>query len=224
MMDSKQLKPMEVSFCEGNSQGIAHMVAGRHAEANASFTKAVRTLRKMAEEIVPVRNAVLLHRIPILLSIEDKAKVSPDGSFELFDTAFLVSFSEGEGSFDHGVAIGTVLYNMALNAHMVGLRYEKASHIARAAFLYKMAGKMLRQVRVAAASVSEALLLLAHSNNQGHSEACMFDSVGSNHCRHLLVAIFEATVDVLCEEDRIFFQISCLVGDSISPGRVSPAA
>ena len=224
MMDSEQSKPMEVAFCDGNSEGIAHMVAGRHAEANASFTKAVRTLQRMGEENVPVRNAVLLHRIPILLPIEEKTKVSPDGSFELFDTAFLVSFSEGEGSFDHGVAIGTVLYNMALNAHMTGVRYEKASHISRAAFLYKMAGKMLRQVSVAAASANEALLLLAHSNNQGHSEACMFDSAGSNHCRDLLVAIFGATVDVLCEEDRIFFQISCLVGDSIYSGRVSPAA
>ena len=224
MMDSEQSKPMEMSFSEATNQGIAHMAAGRLAQASSSFTKAVRTLKAMAEENVPIRNAIVLQRIPIYLPIEAKTKVSIDGSFEMFTSAFSVSFDEDEGMFDYCLAIGTVLYNMALNEHIAAICYEKAIPHARAIHIYKMAEQMLCQVSVASASASEALLLLARSNNQGHCQASIFDSSGSNHCRDQLIAIFGITHEVLSEEDRIFFQLACLVGDSIKTGRLSPAA
>jgi hypothetical protein len=207
------------SACEIANHGVMHMARGRHDEANACFKKAIQALRELVHLHGPPSNTatgpVLLHQVALDLFLQDS--VSPDGGFEVYDAAFTLHFDELR-PFDQGLAVGTVVYNMALNEHVASLRFSKAQHLLTARRLYALAEQMLRcNNDQTPASVNVSLLLLARCNNECHCRSAVFDRVGMEACRDHLVYTFDKTAtDTLPDKERSFFQFAYSMGKSIA--------
>jgi hypothetical protein len=215
------------SACEISNHGVIHMARGRHAEASACFKKAIQALRELVHlHGPPSNNAILLHQVALDQFLQDSnsGRVSPDGGFEVYDAAFTLHFDELR-PFDQGLAVGTVVYNMALNAHVASLRFSKAHHLLTARRLYALAEQMLRGNNdQTPASVNVSLLLLARCNNECHCRSAVFDRVGMEACREHLFYTFDNTAaNTLPDKARVFFQFACSMGKSIACAGRHPA-
>jgi hypothetical protein len=165
----------------------------------------------------------LLHHVDLNLFFLGNDRVSPDGGFEVYDAAFYLQFDE-LAPFDQGLAVGTVVYNMALNEHIASLRFSKAHHNLLARRLYALAEQMLRPIDTETAGVDVSLLLLARCNNECHCRSAIFDTVGMEACRDHLVYTFDKTATYLPVKERAFFHFACLMGKSACVGNPAPAA
>ena len=217
-----------MSACEMTNAGISCMSSGKHGRANAYFQSAVMKLQELVTEessqyISHGRRTVRLQRVPITILADEKEALSPDGSFEIFATAFNISFRESD-NFDHGIAVGVVLYNLALNEHLAAIRRGKMARLLQAKRLYALSKQMLSTAQLDPACSDEVLLLLARLNNEGHCHSMVFDSTQVRCCQDQLLLIYGDSVSLLSDQDSAFFHVACLMVSSFQAGCMPPAA
>lgn len=220
--------PVVSSVCGMTSAGISCMATGDHRRAKAYFQRAVASLRGLVQgehfrNFSGRRGNVIVHRVPITITTEDKAALSPDGSFEIFATAFSLSFRE-TGFFDSAIAVGAALYNMALNEHVAAISCGKMAAISRASELYALSDQMLSTIQRDSLTSDEALLLLARLNNEGHCTAALLDSTKIHWFQNHLLEMYEDVQHLLVDPDHTFFQFACIVGSSFPLVCVAPTA
>ena len=219
--------------CEATREGITLMQAGRPDEAHAMFRHALALLRQLIQTdtgttLAPDKEhrSVVLQRTQLMITEDNNTALSNGGCFEIYPYAFSILFRETPDEFDYALALATVLYNLALNEQVSSTFYAKHSHTLRALRYYSLARRVLDSVGpIRPSTVDDSpLVTLALWNNEAHCRSSTLDWRACQYCRDCLEASFSRSLHVLLEADRIFFQMACLIGKTIHPEEVAPAA
>lgn len=140
-----------------------------------------------------------------------EAALSPDGTFELFNRAFVLSTVPGDAQQVCDVVTTVLLYNMALTYQRSGIEQQRSQCLLKALQLYQMAEASIWTFAKAKKTSFALLLLTAVTNNMGFLHSTLFDIRQARECRLNVVSYLESAAQEeydLGEEDYSFFVLN----------------
>jgi tetratricopeptide (TPR) repeat protein len=192
-----------------NKNAVDLMQQGCFREAIPFFLSAIRELHRLTGmrnqnmSMDPISREVSSVPVGDSLSYLKPSIYQEQDAFSIFDRAFLIDISSGEGQH---LTIPVLLYNMGLAYQLVGMRDLRSQHsnLKKAMKAYKMA-----------AAVANDLVSLAVANNMGHIYSQFCDTQQSQRCLDSLQAGLHAiqqdsNVEIL-EDEFSAFQMNVIV-------------
>lgn len=204
-----------------NDNGIRCIASGKHDEASLIFKQSLREVRhqmttktdlQRSNDVITVFQSI---GIKFGSNIKTQDTLTQDASFEIRDIAFSVKFLHaGEVNLAFGTA--ALMYNMALNDHLVSLSTGSSKYLKRATCLYKKALQIMLSENGQEKDCGKSLFLLSLCNNLGHCCTNLCDNHGKTTCQEQLEYALShpECSSYLSREEFEFFHLNSLLASA----------
>jgi hypothetical protein len=147
---------------------------------------------------------------------QDTASVSPNNVFVIFDRAFTFSeeFRELKSRAESSKASATLLYNMGMALHLVGVQENNTAVLEKSLRAYQMAYSVLLGEDCDEDCCS-LLVMLALINNMSHIHYALSNFKEARRCRDLIPQVFACSSPFGSSEaagdDYVFFVLEAMM-------------